>query len=81
MFTLIYQKSKLNNPTVYASTIKWGDINIPTLYALHNKVLIYKIDDINRNSSGNMDEDDGFDFSDDDDDLADLEDFLTKATS
>jgi len=40
-----------------------------------------KIDDINRNSSGNMDEDDGFDFSDDDDDLADLEDFLTKATS
>lgn len=37
------------------------------------------IDDTNKNSSGNVDEDDGFDFSDDDDDLADLEDFLTKA--
>ena len=37
------------------------------------------IDDPYKNSSGNVDEDDGFDFSDDDDDLADLEDFLTKA--
>ncbi|GFH52596.1 hypothetical protein CTEN210_09072 [Chaetoceros tenuissimus] len=36
--------------------------------------------DTNKNTSENIDEDDGFDFSDDDDDLADLEDFLTKAT-